>query len=67
MKLQKFEVIVEKAVDVLNARVNARIEEGWDVMFGSSRSNAELTKFSVWMALPVPPVPPRLFPPEPLH
>jgi hypothetical protein len=59
MKILKFELIVEKTPDALNARVNARIAEGWELMFGCSGMNKELTKFGAWMQLPAPPKPRR--------
>jgi len=55
MKLQKFEVILDKDVSRFNERVNARVSEGWDVMFGPSRTNDQCTKFVAWMVLPLPP------------
>jgi hypothetical protein len=59
MRVQAFELIVEKDPETLNQRVNAKIALGWDVMFGCSGMNQTATKFCVWMAESVPPAPPK--------
>jgi hypothetical protein len=59
MKILKFELIVEKTPDALNRRVNEKIVLGWELMFGCSGMNSELTKFAAWMVERPPPVLPK--------
>jgi hypothetical protein len=59
MKILNFELIVEKTPDALNRRVNEKIALGWELMFGCSGMNSELTRFAAWMVEPRPPVFPK--------
>lgn len=54
MKAKQMELMVDKSVESLTARVNARLADGWEFLPGF-KANEGLTRFVIvtWQPLPV--------------